>query len=289
MPNNLYYKHLALDWTYYPTPDNLILNETCLFEEEQVKLFGYNSRKYNDGYEADRNILINDKYVHSGRIIGCRPGFWCNKRFFCPSCSNHKGNLKYKAIAHIPVENFYHITIGHVNHFTFQSDVYIKSLFYKTIRNKLKTMKKEGLIDLWIASQEIYIRSLYPKLTINPHVHLLVKTTHVDDVMARFKKNKLNVHCQKIVTPTLKNVVEYFYKPVDMANQYSIDFPNNPYTVNRNIKRFLNEYSMFLIENRIQVFDDLSAFPASLPMPVATDASSNSIPDEIDDEAMRAA
>lgn len=233
-----------------------------MFGEEQIVMFKANRmRSANDSfYGQNRNILIHAEHEHSPQIIFCGNPNHCRKRFLCRSCSRYKSYLLTKDVDHIPVENMYFITISHKNPISIESDFYINSIFFTSYRRRIRKLYRGNVLAMFVGSQEVSIRTLYPKIGINPHIHLIVMASNVDTVVNSFLKSNLSIDVAAIPNPEeLRSRIAYMYKPVNLVAPYLQEFDKDPVRVNRNMCSFLTQYSM-LILGRPQSYRDLSSF-----------------------------
>lgn len=262
MPSRLFTLHHKQDWTEYPDPSHLADPTQHYFDEQQIHLFRYNQRRSEThrAYTEDRNIIIHSRFEPSAQIVTCYKGSPCRQRFFCHRCSNYDAHRVRIATAHIPVETLYHLTISHRKPISLASDRYIHLQFFKAYRNKLKALRKDGLISMYIASQEIAIRQLYPSLGVNPHVHVVVQTNRLNECISRLQKSNLSIEEHPIADDdSFGRTIGYFYKPINLAVPYSLDWHKHPVQVNRNISRFLTEFAMLKM-NRHQTYRNIEAF-----------------------------
>ena len=294
MPAALFTKHHKLDWTYNPTKDPTGDTALDYLDEEQIRLFRYNSRKptYNHPEdENERNLLIHAQYRNVGYVIHCHlKHSTCNRRYYCRTCSNRRAYRLKQKVAHIAPENLHFITISHDNPQKFSSDGYIMNQFFKAYRNRLNSLKKSGLTTLHIVSQEIKVYSLYPKVTVLPHIHIIVQTRDIDRVVSSLSKKHLNIVVKPILDhENFEKVIDYLYKPIQLVDQYAVDFPKHPVQVNRNVTSFIERYPA-LIQFRQQAYSDFSNYPN---MPAAdepdADTSVNVLQDsDLDDVSLAA-
>ena len=259
-----------LNWTTYP-PEQITSNPG-IYEDEQITLFNINKQtsRFIPSNEDSRNILIHSRFRQSPKIIICAKTRSTKKRFnycflwhFCKSCASYKSYKMKEKFRHIPIDNFYFITISHNKPINMDTDTYMNGLFFKPYRKRINDLYKNRLTDSYSCTQEVSIRSLYPKLTVNPHIHIILNTSDIDSVISYLSKRNLNIKVDPI--PSIEDrekVIDYMYKPIDLVTPYLIDFEKHSVKVNKNVTSFIESYSYFMTHKH-QAYSKLDSYSSN--------------------------
>ena len=195
MPSSNHTIRFKHNWTENPLSTASATANTT-FSDEQIYLFKQNQKSFHhyQWIEDTRNILIHARYESAPSIIGCRRHYICNRPLLCARCAKHRGFTLNRSAEHVPIENMYFITVSHANQQQFNTE-HINSHFFKSYRKRITRLKRDGLASMFIASQEVSIRSLYPKLTVNPHIHLILQSSNPEAVIQRLSKAGIKTEC----------------------------------------------------------------------------------------------
>jgi hypothetical protein len=237
--------------------NNLNDSQQFLFRQVYYHVKRKNSL-FKTEYYDNALLVVGAEPVFAKKLCCCgmsnpkNKGGYCNKRHFCPRCSQYKGYWhleKYKNCLH--KGNLYFVTFSYEGGLKTadQSSIAQAHLNLDAIQNAIHQAYRNKSIKGGLVSEEIAVLQLCPNI-VQPHAHAIIDADDINEgLVAEFENSiisftnsdgdrvtaKPSIRLNKIKNQNeYESQLRYLFKPIDLKTSYTLAW-DQKYTEDRKL------------------------------------------------------
>lgn len=173
----------------------------------------------------------------------------CDNWRYCEKCASRKRQRYFKHYYYrfenpIGPTNFYHVTLTPKDKLEYTTENYQEvSNVWDHLNKIVDSMQKEGLIDGGLIVEEMSVDQLYPKVVVNPHIHMICTSAN-ELVLPDRPDAEVKIHIKKVEDKEqFRNLINYLPKAIDLTEVYTETWTKETSrTVNNNLREVMTGY-----------------------------------------------